>query len=135
MANTAWTAERLRKEQPDIKSENLKERRKVIDKLESMGFKLRGSASDEERFICICEQNHFITDSVNSGYCDIITASEFLTPPNPELTELKKRLLEIADSGVEEYESRYFNAMIDFIYDSSGTTCTALANLIINSDI
>lgn len=147
----AWTAERLRKEQPYIKCDNLKQRGKVIEKLERIGMCRKYSMVDNEIIIVIYPiseeypNGYYISLSYKIFEClirdtkniIIITASEFLnsTPPSPELIALKKRLLEIADSGVEEYESRYFNAMIDFIYDSSGTTCTALANLIINADL
>ena len=147
----AWTAERLRKEQPYIKCDNLKERAKVIEKLESIGMCRKYSIIDNEIIIVIYPNSeeypngYYVTIQIEifewhlkaHPNITIITASEFLnsTPPNPELIALKKRLLEIADSGVEEYESRYFNEIIDFIYDSSGTTCTALANLIINADL
>lgn len=138
MANTAWTAEQILKKQPCIECENLEQRNKVVDRLKFMGFKYEtnfGEIVDTDLYVETFHTGEFGLFNVPNDTFPVIPAYEFLTQPNPKLTALKKRLLEIADSNRNEYESEYFNAMVDFIYDSSGNTCTALANLIINSDI
>lgn len=141
MAQTAWTEQMLiKKGSPYIKCENFEQRKQVIDVIESWGYKLYGYVKIHELYVCAMHDEHqYLTDI--SGYDNYITAAEFLnyTPPNPELTALKKRLMEIADSDRNELEKNYqYEGYIhNFIAYNivSNTNATDLANLIINSDL
>lgn len=134
-----WTAERLRKEVA-IKCKDLQQQKQVIDKVESMGFRLWNSITHKPNglYILTCSDNEYFCGDTSLRNDTLIPASEFLntTPTNPELLALKKRLMYIADSGNTDdtKEFDYFETLHTFM-KTTGPTCTALANLIINSDI
>lgn len=141
MAHTAWTAERLRKEQPYIKCKNLAQQKIAIKHLEFLGFSALEDTVGDELIISVYWSNFSTMNMAGDTNCPVIFASEFLNtpPPNPELQALKKRLIEIADSDRNDaeknyqYEGHIFNFMA---YNNwSNTHATDLANLIINSDI
>lgn len=138
MAQTAWTEDRLKtKGSPYIKCDNLEQRGQVIDVIESWGYQLYGHAANGELYVAAMQDKHeYLTDL--SGYDNCISADEFLTPPNHELTALKQRLMEIADSSLSgiHREKWNFDAIHEYINNTDvDTSCTDLANLIINSDL
>lgn len=141
MAQTAWTADKIQKIQPCIECENLEQRNKVVDRLKFMGFKYEnnfGEIVDTDLYVETFHSCEFGVFDIPNDTFPVILASELLNtpPPNPELQALKKRLIEIADSGYNEdtNEFQYFDALHNYM-KTTGLTCTALANLIINSDL
>jgi len=134
-----WTAERLRK--VCIVCENIQERGKVFKKLAELGFKNFGDVDDSDLCInCDSDMDYMTYNWINDDETPL-SASRFLndTPPSPELTALKKRLMEIADSDRNELEKNYqYEGYIhNFIAYNivSNTHATDLANLIISSDL
>jgi len=104
-----------------------------------MGFHKFGSMDEEDLAITIDEDNRFIAFPITAAI-RTITVIDFLTHwpqiTQPDLINLKKQLLEIADSGENEGKKRndYYIAISNFI-DNYTDRATDIANLIINSEI
>lgn len=137
---TEWTKKELIQQGICILCENLEERAKVLKQLQILGFTQSGKNHDNELCVTPDDEGEFTCYEVICSYQTPLTASKFLTPPNPELIKLKKQLLEIADKDrgepflIDEVETDNYNAITEYIAGHR-QSATDIANLIINSEI